>query len=109
MKNIVCFHSALASEYRLRILNLINRTELSVQKIEEVLKPCRQSKISRHLAYLRKAKLVKFRRNGKWVYYSAEKLQKNLKTGLSSSLEYIRQKPEVKKDEERLKKASVSS
>ena len=59
---------ALADRTRLRIINLIGQGEICVCFFVEVLQ-VRQSTISRHLAYLRKAKLVDARRDGKWIHY----------------------------------------
>ena len=64
--------NALADETRLRILNLLREGELCVCDLMRVLKEP-QSKISRHLAYLRHSKLVKGRKEGLWMYYSISK------------------------------------
>ena len=59
---------ALADRTRLRLLNLIGADEVCVCFFVEVLKT-NQPKISRHLAYLRKAGVVSSRRDGKWMHY----------------------------------------
>jgi len=59
---------ALADRTRLRLLNLMGDEEVCVCYFVEVLKTP-QSKISRHLAYLRKAGIVGARRDGKWMHY----------------------------------------
>src|SRR2546423_15043102 len=59
---------ALADRTRLRLLNLIGDDEVCVCFFVEVLRT-NQPKISRHLAYLRKAGLVSARREGKWMHY----------------------------------------
>jgi len=59
---------ALADRTRLRLLNLMGDEEVCVCYFVEVLKTL-QSKISRHLAYLRKAGIVGARRDGKWMHY----------------------------------------
>ena len=59
---------ALADRTRLRLLNLIGRDEVCVCYFVEVLKTP-QPKISRHLAYLRRAGIVDARRDGKWMHY----------------------------------------
>ena len=59
---------ALADATRLRILGLLLAGEVCVCDIQDSLKSP-QSKISRHLAYLRRAKLVETRRAGLWVHY----------------------------------------
>lgn len=61
---------ALADRTRLRLLNLMGDDEVCVCFFVEVLK-ANQPKISRHLAYLRKAGIVEARRDGKWMHYKA--------------------------------------
>lgn len=62
------FFMALADKTRLRLLNLMREGEVCVCFFVEVLREG-QPKISRHLAYLRNAGIVKARRDGKWMYY----------------------------------------
>src|SRR5579863_10348558 len=59
---------ALADPTRLRLLNLIADREICVCYFVEIL-GMSQPKVSRHLAYLRKAGLVRARREGKWMHY----------------------------------------
>ena len=60
--------AALADRTRLRLLNLIAGREVCVCYLVEILRQS-QPKISRHLAYLRKAGVVAARREGKWMHY----------------------------------------
>lgn len=63
--------SALADPTRLRLLNLMAGREVCVCFFVEILgQP--QPKISRHLAYLRSAGIVRARREGKWMHYRIE-------------------------------------
>src|SRR5438128_6727491 len=59
---------ALADRTRLRLLNLMGDDEVCVCFFVEILQT-NQPKISRHLAYLRKAQVVGARREGKWMHY----------------------------------------
>ncbi len=59
---------ALADRTRLRLLNLMGADEVCVCFFVEVL-GTNQPKISRHLAYLRRAGVVAARRDGKWIHY----------------------------------------
>jgi ArsR family transcriptional regulator len=61
--------AALADTTRLRLLNLMAGREVCVCYFVEILRQG-QPKISRHLAYLRKAGIVTARREGKWMHYS---------------------------------------
>lgn len=65
----VLFYKNLADDTRLRCLLLIAREEeLCVCELMEALQDI-QPKISRHLAQLRRSKLVIDRRQGQWVFY----------------------------------------
>jgi ArsR family transcriptional regulator len=59
---------AFSDRTRLRILNLLRGGELCVCDIVRVL-DLPQPKISRHLAYLRRAGLVTARKEGLWMHY----------------------------------------
>jgi ArsR family transcriptional regulator len=63
--------AALADTTRLRLLNLMRGREVCVCYFVEILQQS-QPKISRHLAYLRKAGVVSARREGKWMHYRIE-------------------------------------
>jgi ArsR family transcriptional regulator len=66
--SIAFLFKALADHTRLRLINLIGDDEVCVCFFVEVLK-INQPKISRHLAYLRRAGVVQARRDGKWIHY----------------------------------------
>ncbi|MBW2289235.1 MAG: ArsR family transcriptional regulator [Deltaproteobacteria bacterium] len=56
---------------RLRILALLEREELAVQELMDILGMA-QSRVSRHLAILREAGLLRDRRDGTYVFYRFE-------------------------------------
>ena len=62
------FFVALSDRNRLRLINLMGDDEVCVCFFAEILKMS-QPKVSRHLAYLRRAGLVDARREGKWMHY----------------------------------------
>ena len=62
------FFASLADRTRLRLLNLMGDSEMCVCYFVEVIE-APQPKISRHLAYLRRAGIVAARREGTWVHY----------------------------------------
>jgi len=66
--DIELFFSALADRTRLRLLNLIGDDEVCVCFFVEVI-GTNQPKISRHLAYLKRAGLVEMRKDWKWSHY----------------------------------------
>jgi len=70
MKQVASVFKALSDEARLRIISLLLFSgELCVCDIESVMK-FTQTKVSRHLAYLRRVGLVDARRHGLWMLYS---------------------------------------
>jgi DNA-binding transcriptional ArsR family regulator len=65
---------ALADETRLKIFALLTKDELCVCEIEDVL-GLPQSLVSNHLAVLRRAGLVRWRRDAedsRWIFYRAD-------------------------------------
>lgn len=67
-EDLVGLFAALADTTRLRLLNLMAGREICVCHFVEILGQS-QPKISRHLAYLRRAGIVSARRDGKWMHY----------------------------------------
>ena len=68
MASILKILRLLADPIRLRILLLVEREELSVAELQEIL-AMGQSRISTHLAQLKNAGLVEDRRTGKSILY----------------------------------------
>lgn len=66
--DLALLFAALADRTRLRLLNLMDGKEVCVCYFVEILGQS-QPKISRHLAYLRRAGIVSARREGKWMHY----------------------------------------
>ncbi len=66
--DLALLFAALADRTRLRLLNLMQGREVCVCYFVEILEQS-QPKISRHLAYLRRAGVVAARREGKWMHY----------------------------------------
>jgi ubiquinone/menaquinone biosynthesis C-methylase UbiE/biotin operon repressor len=96
----------LADPSRLRILLLVEREELSVAELQEIL-GMGQSRISTHLAQLKQAGLVEDRRNGKSILYRLKHgIQSN---GFAEMLGVLRQAaaeiPEAGEDSEALRLA----
>jgi DNA-binding transcriptional ArsR family regulator len=59
---------ALAEENRLRILLSLEHQELCVCQLIELLKLA-PSTVSKHVSILRQARLVKGRKDGRWIFY----------------------------------------
>jgi ArsR family transcriptional regulator len=98
------FH-ALADPTRLRLLNLIADREICVCYFVEILRAS-QPKISRHLAYLRKAGIVAARRDGKWMHYRLAIPRDGVAARiLRETLKHLSEKPEMQRDILRLRSA----
>jgi SAM-dependent methyltransferase len=88
---------------RLRILALLGEEELSVAELQEILH-LGQSRISTHLAHLRRVGLVHPRREGKRTYYSlVKKLDRETRQILDSALLTLTEVPSAKGDKASLK------
>lgn len=107
MKSYAQFFAALADENRLRLLSLMSEGEICVCVLQEAL-ATNQPKISRHLAYLRRAGLVLSRREGKWIHYSLKKQPAKLQRLLADALEAIADEPSVRKAVDRARKIPCS-
>jgi ArsR family transcriptional regulator len=66
---LATIYKAASEPIRLRILALLSHGELCVCQLHGVL-DAPQPTVSRHLAILRQARLVRTRRDGSWVHYS---------------------------------------
>jgi len=102
--SIELLFKALADRTRLRLINLMGDTEVCVCFFVEVLRT-NQPKISRHLAYLKRAGVVSARRDGKWIHYRiveppephAAKIFREVRAGLAND-------PAMQSDRLRLQK-----
>jgi ArsR family transcriptional regulator len=96
---------ALADPTRLRLLNLMAGQEVCVCYFTEVI-GAPQPKISRHLAYLRKAGIVAARREGKWMHYRlAAPSSPHVASILKSVLEALKHDTALQRDRQRLNRA----
>ena len=98
------FFQALGDKTRLRLLNLMGDKEICVCYLVEIL-GSPQPKISRHLAYLRKAHLVTARKEGLWMHYKLADAQNDFHAKLLECLPCrFGDVPELARDARRLKK-----
>ena len=103
--DLASLFAALADRTRLRLLNLMNGREVCVCYFVEILRQS-QPKISRHLAYLRRAGIVSARREGKWMHYRMERpTDAGAAAILSATLLSFRTDREMQADLERLSRA----
>jgi ArsR family transcriptional regulator, arsenate/arsenite/antimonite-responsive transcriptional repressor len=100
---------ALADPTRLRLLNLIADREICVCYFVEILR-ISQPKVSRHLAYLRRAGIVASRREGKWMHYRLLAPKDDAAASiLHKALKHLKKKVEMRRDVSRLSAACCDS
>ena len=96
--DIELFFAALSDRTRLRLLNLMRDGEVCVCFFAEAL-GTNNPKISRHLAYLKRAGLVQARREGKWMHYKiTEPKDKQAAEIFASTLKMIAADPQMEAD-----------
>jgi ArsR family transcriptional regulator len=102
--DLVSLFAALADRTRLRVLNLLNAGEVCVCYFVEILGES-QPKVSRHLAYLRRAGVVNARRDGKWIHYSlAKPADPAMAQVLESTLAALERDKQMQRDKQLLER-----
>lgn len=102
------FFVALSDHTRLRLLNLMRDDEVCVCFLVEVLR-YPQPTISRHLAYLRRAGLVRSRKEGRWMHYQIlEPADQHAARILRETLSSLAKDKEMQRDRSRLVKFCCS-
>jgi ubiquinone/menaquinone biosynthesis C-methylase UbiE/biotin operon repressor len=106
MPSTINFLRTVADPTRLRLMLLLEHDELSVAELQEIL-GMGQSRISSHLAQLKRAGAVTDRRAGKKVYYALNNSQSNGTRARAQELVHAmaREIPETKRDRTGLKLA----
>jgi ArsR family transcriptional regulator, arsenate/arsenite/antimonite-responsive transcriptional repressor len=103
--DLALLFAALSDRTRLRLLNLMDGRQVCVCYFVEILEQS-QPKISRHLAYLRRAGVVVARREGKWMHYRITvPLDPGAARILRETLAVVREEKEMKTDLARLVRA----
>jgi ArsR family transcriptional regulator len=103
------FFVALSDRTRLRLLNLMGEDEVCVCFFVEVLGEI-QPKVSRHLAYLRRAGIVGARRDGKWMHYRiTPPADGHAARILADLLVWLKEDRQMREDRARLVKVCCSS
>lgn len=108
-QQMVEFLKACADETRLRLLNLLaHEGEICVCYLVDVLGTS-QPKVSRHLAYLKRAGLVLDRKDGLWVHYRlAETLPPYARTVLNCLQNCCAEVPALQSDVQKLRQVSAA-
>ena len=87
MEQLARMYKALSEEMRLRIMMLLTHGELCVCDLTAIFNEG-QSKVSRHLTYLKHSGLVKSRRVGTWMHYS---IKEPSDTTIDAQLTFMKQ------------------
>ena len=87
-RELVSFFKLLSTESRIKILLALSEVELCVCDLSAALN-MEQSAISHLLSLLRKHRLVKYRREGKQLFYSLE--EEHLHPILNQTLEHMKE------------------
>jgi ArsR family transcriptional regulator len=101
LKQLTCVFKALGDATRLRVVNLLHVQSLCVRDLQDVL-GLSQALVSRHLAILRAASLVRTQRQGARVFYSLSRapfLNYPLRKFLSETAPFF---PELQADVQKL-------
>ena len=88
MDRLAQYFKALSEEVRLRIVMLLTHGELCVCDIMEVLDEP-QSKVSRHLSYLKSSGVITAKRVGVWMHYA---LREEKDETLDAQIDFMRQR-----------------
>ena len=100
--NAELFFSSLADRTRLRILNLLRDGEVCVCFFAGTL-ATNNPKVSRHLAYLKRASLVTARRDGKWMHYSLSRpTDESASAIFDATMKMLESDEEMRTDRKRL-------
>jgi ArsR family transcriptional regulator, arsenate/arsenite/antimonite-responsive transcriptional repressor len=67
--DLIAIMKALSDENRIRILNLVNKREICVCEMEELLS-LTQTNLSRHLSKLKDIKFITSEKRGLYIFYS---------------------------------------
>src|SRR5499426_1527923 len=103
------FFVALSDRNRLRLINLMGEDEVCVCFFVEILK-MPQPRVSRHLAYLRRAGIVAARRDGKWMHYRIlESRDPFAASVLADVRAWMASDPEMQRERKRLLKVCCAA
>lgn len=108
MDDLLNLFSILSDKTRFRILLLLLNNELCVCEIFAAL-DMSQPRVSRQLAILKQSKIIKDRREGKWIYYRIDENEytKHLMSILSLLPDWLSSDSEFNNDKSMLQKISA--
>lgn len=108
MDDLLNIFSTLSDKTRLRILLLLLNNELCVCEIFAAL-DMSQPRVSRQLAILKQSKIIKDRREGKWIYYRIDEndYTRYLMSIIPHLPDWLKNDPEYNTDKAKLQKISA--
>ncbi|MCX5817489.1 MAG: metalloregulator ArsR/SmtB family transcription factor [Proteobacteria bacterium] len=102
MEQLTQMYKALSEDMRLRVVMLLTHGEICVCDLMAIFGES-QSKVSRHLAYLKHSGLVRSKRVGTWMHYSLrESLDSTIDAQITFMKQQLSQLPVFLRDEERI-------
>lgn len=105
MEQLLLISRALSDSNRVRTLMALMEKELCACQITELLQLA-PSTVSKHMSILKRAGLIKSRKNGRWIYYGLpgkNRTKKFIKT-LDWLIFYLNDEETIKRDKMLLKK-----
>ena len=102
MEQLTQMYKALSEDMRLRVVMLLTHGEICVCDLMAIFGES-QSKVSRHLAYLKHSGLVRSKRVGTWMHYSLkEPLDSTIDAQLTFMKQQLSQLPVIRDDEQKM-------
>jgi len=102
MEQLTQMYKALSEDMRLRVVMLLTHGEICVCDLMAIFGE-NQSKVSRHLAYLKHSGLIKSKRVGTWMHYSLkEPLDSTIDAQLTFMKQQLSQLPVIRDDEQKM-------
>ena len=102
MEQLTQMYKALSEDMRLRVVMLLTHGEICVCDLMAIFGES-QSKVSRHLAYLKHSGLVRSKRVGTWMHYSLkEPLDSTIDAQVTFMKQQLSQLPVFQNDEKKM-------
>jgi ArsR family transcriptional regulator, arsenate/arsenite/antimonite-responsive transcriptional repressor len=103
MRDFMAVTKALADEARVRVLLALQRGELCVCQVVELL-GLATSTVSKHISILKQARLVECRKEGRWMYYrlAGDGAPKVVREAMAWVAKSLASDPQILRDKKRL-------
>jgi DNA-binding transcriptional ArsR family regulator len=103
LRDFMAITKALADEQRVRVLLALQRGELCVCQVVELL-GLATSTVSKHMSILKQARLVESRKDGRWMYYrlADDDASEAVRQAMAWAAGSLAGDPQVLRDKQRL-------